>query len=331
VPASASAAPAAFEDRVLDAEAVDRVQARAAQSGREIEVPTSGGYSVTVSFASPLAPDPALAQSYVGFLDQLPHGDELDRLNMVIAPANRVARLCGGTERDGILACYSARGQEMVVPSTGLEGQTDDGGYSVAYVLTHEYGHHVAANRNNQGFVALNYGPKYWASYELVCDRAIREKLVPGDEASDYRRNPGEAWAEAYARLTFPDQEWTFTDLLRPDAAALDAARRDVLEPWTKNATATFVMPAGRRTQSFRLPITLDGRLKAVVRGQRGSDVGVVVRDEKRQIGRSKHRGGRNQWTMRAGCRERQTETLTFKVTRRSGGGPVRLVVSYPG
>jgi hypothetical protein len=331
VPAVAHAAPAGLPDHVVDAAAVHRLQARAAQAGDTLAVPTKEGYSVSVAFSAGVPVDPQLAGTYVAFLDGLPHGTELRKLNILIADTSEVASLCGGDESDGILACYGARGQQMIVPSSGLDTTTEDGGYSTAYVLTHEYGHHIAANRDNQGFAAIDYGPKYWASAEMVCDRTLGRKLAPGDEAGSYLRNPGEAWAEVYARLTFPDQPWTFTRLLRPDLAALDAARRDVLTPWSGNASKTFVMPAGRRTQSFDVPLTLDGRLSAVVRGRSGSDVKVAVTSGRQKVGHSDGRGGRNVWRLRSGCRERPTETLTFTVSRTAGRGPVTLLVSYPG
>jgi hypothetical protein len=330
LPAAAQAAPT-VGDRTVDTGAAHRIQARAAQAGDKLAIPTKEGYSVSVAFSSGVTVDPELARSYVGFLDGLPHGSELRRLHILIADPSDVADLCGGDESDGILACYGSRGQQMIVPSTGLATTTEDGGYTTAYVLTHEYGHHIADNRDNQGFAAIDYGPKYWASLEMVCDRTIGRKLAPGDEAGSYLRNPGEAWAEVYARLTFPDQPWTFTRLLRPDVAALDAARRDVLTPWTGNASKTFLMSASRRTQSFDLPITLDGRLSAIVRGRSGSNVKVAVTSGPQKVGHSDGRGGRNVWRLRSGCRERPTETLTFKVTRTSGAGPVTLLVSYPG
>ncbi|MEZ5121039.1 MAG: hypothetical protein R2736_05605 [Solirubrobacterales bacterium] len=252
IPGVAQATPGALRDRVVDAGAVNRLQARAAQAGDTLAIPTKEGYSVSVAFSSSVPVDAELASSYVGFLDGLPHGTELRRLDIVIADASEVATLCGGDESDGILACYG--NQQMVVPSTGLQTTTTDGAYTTAYVLTHEYGHHIAANRDNQGFSAIDYGPKYWASYELVCSHTIEHRLAPGDEGQSYLRNPGEAWAEVYARLTFPDQPWTFTSLLRPDAAALDAARRDVLTPWTRNVSKTFVMPAGRLRRASTWP-----------------------------------------------------------------------------
>jgi hypothetical protein len=329
-PAAASAEVRRF-DRVLTGSQTSRLATTTRQAGTAISVPTAEGYSVSVNFAAGVAVNQELAGSYIGFLDSLPHGSELAKLHLLIADPTEVGRLCGGGEGDGILACYGSTDQQMIVPSTGLSTTTADGAYTTSYVLTHEYGHHVAANRKNGGFVALDYGPKYWASYELVCDQALKKRLFPGDEAQNYLANPGESWAETYARLTFPEQPWTFTELLRPDAAALDAARRDVLTPWTKNATKTFRMSATRRSQSFRVPLHLDGSLKATVTGPRGSNVGLTVRSGSQKVGATRSTGARHTWSLKSGCRESQTETLSFDVKRSSATGTVRLRVSYPG
>lgn len=329
-PAVAQAAP--FGERVVSGSEAGRLQAKAAQAAASTTVPTAGGQSVKVDFTAAVGSQPALAQSYVAFLDSLPHGTELGRLNVLIAAPAEIARLCGAPEADGVVACYGARQQQMVVESSGLDAT--NGGYPVRYVLTHEYGHHVAANRENDEFDggALDYGPKYWASYELVCNEALMRNLHPGDEQSNYRTNPGEAWAEVYARLTFPEQPWVWTELLLPDAAALEAARRDVLAPWTNNAAQTFTMAAGRDVQTFSIPLTLDGSLKATIKGPKGSEVGVRVTSGSETVGRSKRKGRTDTWRLGAGCREQPTETLTFTAVRRGGAsGPVTLRVSYPG
>jgi len=333
-PAAAQAAP--FTDRVTRPASSSTPTARAAQAGSSTSVPIAGGGAIAVEFTALVGHQPALAQSYVAFLDSLPHGSELGNLRVKVADPREMARLCGGREDDGILACYGAGRQEMIVPSSGLDAQTQDGGYTVRYVLTHEYGHHIAANRRNDEFDggALDYGPKRWASYEMVCNEALQRRLFPGDEADRYRSNPGEGWAEAYARLTFPEQPWVFSPLLVPDAGALEAARLDVVEPWTRNKTATFTMAPGRSVQSFQLPLTLDGSLKATITGPRGSEVGIRVRSGDQTVkSESKARkGARDVWRISAGCREEPTEVLTFTAVRRGGAdGPVTLRVSYPG
>ena len=52
---------------------------------------------------------------------------------------------CGGHDGDGILACYGANDQTMIVPDAQAAGSD----VSVDYVIAHEYGHHIAAHRSN--------------------------------------------------------------------------------------------------------------------------------------------------------------------------------------
>ena len=54
---------------------------------------------------------------------------------------------------------------------------------------------------SNAPWDAIDWGPKRWASAANVCARVTRKEAYPGDEGSNYARNPGEAWAEVY-RLT---------------------------------------------------------------------------------------------------------------------------------
>lgn len=302
-----------------------------------VVVPLTEGGSIRVSFTAAVGSQPALAQQYVAFLESLPHGSELGQLRILIATPEEVGTRCGddGTDPNSqVLGCY--RNDQMIVPSTGLDTPTAKGPYTVRYVLTHEYGHHIAEHRDNPigPGGALAFGPKYWASYELVCDKAGQNKLFPYAEADmrKYLRNPGEAWAETYARLVYPEQPWRWTSLLKPDGVALEAARRDVLDPWTKNATQLFSMDSGRDTQTFQLPLHLDGSLKTTVRGPSGSEVGVKVTSGSQQVGESKRTGAYDRWSLKVGCRERQTETLDFTVTRTGGEpGPVTLRISYAG
>jgi hypothetical protein len=343
LPAAAFAAPAAdaagtsFNDRVIDHGTVSKATARAAQADatNTTRVPLTEGGSVQVSFTPKVGLQQALAQEYVAFLETLPHSTELRRLQLVVAKPSEVNKQCGGTgsEKGKVLGCYGD--DQMIVPSTGLDAKTVAGDYNVRYVLTHEYGHHIAAHRSNRlgrGYTALDWGPKYWSSYELVCDQAGERKLFPGDEMAQYKSNPGEAWAETYARLVYPDQPWTWTPRLRPDQGALEAALKDVLQPWTKNQSVTFTMDAGRDRQAFDLPLTLDGALKATVRGPSGSEVNVQVNSGSQDVGHSERTGAYDTWGLSAGCREEPTETLTFTLTRAGGDpGPVTLRISYAG
>jgi hypothetical protein len=307
----------------------------AAQAPGAIDVPTAEGYPVHVEFSEAAGGvNPDLAAAYVGYLDSLPHGPELRRLTVQVGSADQVAGLCGGLEQQGILACYSARHRRMTVPNVGIDAVTVDGRYSLRYVLAHEYGHHIAHSRRNPGFHggALDWGPKLWASQELVCARTRARRLFPGDERRHYHANPGEIWAETYARLSFPQQPWSFTGLPAPDAAALDAARRDVVAPWRGNRTAVFRMRAGRRTQRFSVPLTLDGTVRALIRGPRRSEVGVRVSLAGRRLGTSRHHGRTDRWARTRVCRGTATATLSVTAIRHGGRrGPVALAVSYPG
>jgi hypothetical protein len=147
----------------------------------------------------------------------------------------------------------------------------------------------------------------------------------------NYHANPGEAWAEAYARLVYPEQPWTWTDRLKPDAGALDAVRKDVLTPWTKNTSTTFTMSATRNAQAFDLPLTLDGSLKVTATAPSGARLSVKLTSGTQKVP-LKHRDGSKTWSLSVGCREKQTETVTFHLQRQGGQrGPVALNVSYAG
>ncbi len=337
IPAVAQAAPATKASAFRDSST--RLQATAAQASdtTSVSIPLTGGGAISVSFTPAVGTQQQLAQEYVAFLESLPHGTELGQLRILIGTPAEVTTKCGDDGSDPnsqVLGCYADN--EMIVPSSGLDSAAAAGGYQVRYVLTHEYGHHIAAHRSNaigQGG-ALAFGPKFWASYEMVCDLAGRKKLFPYAETNiqQYLRNPGEAWAETYARLVYPDQPWTWTGLLKPDDQALAAAREDVLTPWTKNATKIFTMASGRSTQTFRLPLRLDGSLKTTLRGPSGSQLGVKITSGSQVVGRSKRAAAYDTWKLSVGCREKETETLSFRVTRTGNAhGPVSLRVSYAG
>ena len=283
-----------------------------------------GGGAIDVGFSASYTPDDAIAGTYVGFLASLPHGSELTRLAVYIAPPGEVQAACGGIE--GTLACYDAQDHLMIVPGEQREGQ----GVSTSYVVTHEYGHHVAAFRSNRPLPAEDFGPKYWSSRERVCDRSARGRLAPGNETDRYLLNPGEGWAEAYARLKYPEQPWTFTPLLTPDAAALAAARRDVEDPWTGSSRRTFRAHFTRRgssTRTFRFDLKLDGPLSFRLTRPRGTRMAFTVSS----LGKVRARDRTSSAVFSLACRQVRTERVTVRLTRRSGGGTATIAVTRAG
>jgi hypothetical protein len=309
-----------FKDRVIEG----NVGARAAQAVPGVTTqryPTADGLSIPVTAA-----DPAVAQRYASFVGNLPHGAELASLRIVVVSPSDIASACGGDDGDGILACYGSRDQTMIVPSeqsTGSDGITTD------YVITHEYGHHIAAHRSNAPLEAIDFGPKRWSSYELVCANTLDGRLAPGDEGENYLSNPGEGWAEAYARLVYPGVQWRFTSLLKPTQGSLLAAMADVAQPWETRVSQTFT---GNGTRSFKLPLTLDGAFTLQLSGPSRAQYDLIVRSGGKVEEKTSRRGSSDRIHYRIACRDRRTEHLTITVIKRSGpGGPYTLKASYAG
>src|SRR4051812_16897039 len=341
LPAAAAAKPAAqplvdqaplgshFKDRVVTSS--PRL-ARASVSGNWRSYPIKDGSTVAAAISDAYANtlDPNVAKSYVDFLDSLEHGRELSSLKIFVAPPAEVLAECGGQE--GTLACYDSGTKLMVVP--GEQTDTGNAGVTTSYVVAHEYGHHVAASRSNAPFRAFSFGPKYWSSYERVCDRSLKGLLAPGNEAELYFSNPGEGWAETYAHLRYPDVSWDFNPLMKPDAAAYEAARRDVLAPWTHNLRKVFKGTFGRRgsrTRRFGFDLTLDGGLHVRLKGPRKSNYNLFLSSNGRSEGRTSAAGSRDSVNYTAACREDPTEHVTVGVKRASGSGAFTVRVSYAG
>src|SRR5439155_24542812 len=90
-------------------------------------------------------------------------------------------------------ACYDPQSETIVLP-----GEPPPDATPVEELAAHEYGHHVANNRDNPPWDAETWGPKRWASYEGVCPRVRNGTAFPGDEGANYDLNPGEGFAESY-------------------------------------------------------------------------------------------------------------------------------------
>jgi hypothetical protein len=234
-----------------------------ATMGESVDISVSGSYTASES----------MGQYWANFFAELVHGDELGLLHAFIAPLPEVRALCG----PNALGCY---GDNQLV----MTGDTADG-FAPEEVARHEYGHHIAFNRANPPWKALELGPKRWASYAGVCARARAGTAYPGDEGLLYRLNPGEAFAESYRLLNDTrsgavDVLWPIVDRsFYPDAGALHAVEEDVIAPWTGPSPTvvrrSFEGNAGR-IAAFRIVTPLDGTLIVRLRPAGLYDVLVV-------------------------------------------------------
>jgi hypothetical protein len=235
-----------------------------AKSGAQVTVQSSGEYPV----------DPAVNQAAADFVDSLVHGSEISAVKIYFAPPAEVGILCYTQEADG---CYfPATGQIITVGE-------DTPWSTVEEVVTHEYGHHLASNRNNEPWPAVAYGTKRWATYESVCQKEASGVAFPGDESEHYFQNPGESFAESFmhlneVKLGQPEPPWGYDPMFTPDAAALAAIELDALKPWKRTAlrhlSGRFTRRGQQKTFNFSTP--LDGVFAAELHGPRGSKLTIT-------------------------------------------------------
>jgi hypothetical protein len=318
-----------FKDRVFTS---GSRSARAAISGAWHSYPIKDGRSVQAAISDRYGTqiDTSVVQTYINLLDSLDHGPELATLKVFVAPPDEVLTECGGDA--GTLACYDSRTKVMVIP--GQEPNTGSSGVTLSYVVAHEYGHHIAASRSNDPFNAFRFGPKYWASYEMVCDRSLKGLLAPGNEQQFYLSNPGEGWAETYAQLKYPEIAWQYNPLMKPDAGAFAAARQDVLSPWQHGVTKVFKGSFGKggsNTLRFTFDLTLDGRLTAKLRGPRKANYNLIFTSNGKSEGHTSTPGARDSVSYQAACRTDALEHVVVTVRRVTGSGPFTLRMSYAG
>lgn len=245
-------------------------------------------------------------------LGELLHGDEMRRLSVILVTDSEMDSLCG----PGVLACYGARSEQMVV-----SGRESDRPPSRSFVVAHEYGHHLARNRSNAPWRSLDWGTKRWATTERVCPGVRRGRFKPGAYGRrSYYDNPGEAYAEAYAFMHFPDEvDWDW-NLPHPTRASYRAIRADVTEPWngpTLVEREGRIRRAGGRDQ-VRLRTPLDGRLRVRMVAKRGRNFDLRVLDSRRNVlARSSTGGPREKLKMNV-CGPRKL--LVQAVSRRGKG-----------
>jgi hypothetical protein len=289
------------------------------------EYRTPAGETVTIYASNSYPMDSALGQRWANFLASLVHGSELSTVTVLLSTADQISRVCG----NDALACYSAGGSLLYAP-----GEDPSSSLSAEAVITHEYGHHVAANRVNPPWDALDWGPKRWDSAMQVCASVKQGRLSPGaEDPVRYEQNPGEGWAETYRllnqrRLGLPESPWDIvTQALYPTSAALTAAEQDVTSPWQGDTTSSRTGSVNRRsrTRTYAVPTPLDGTLKLTLRTSGGLRVAMDVFASSTRVAHVTGAGTLSRSTTVCGAR-----SYRVRVTELTGRGSFRLAVARP-
>jgi len=230
-------------------------------------IAATSGETVDIEVSDAIPDSATVAQKWANFFAGLVHGPELQLLTAYVVPGPEVGTDCGGDQ--SVLGCYG--GQQLIIPNDVVYDVTPE------EIARHEYGHHVANNRSNPPWRAIDWGPKRWASLIGVCASTQQGLVFPGNEGDEYELNPGEAWAETYRVLNETKAglpvSWPIVDQrFLPDANALAAAEQDVTTPWTTPTVHVYRsrFTRTRRAWSLQLQTPLDGPLQVTLTLRRG-------------------------------------------------------------
>jgi hypothetical protein len=253
-----------------------RISASASEGRYPIDNGSGETVAISVTAACREACTAANPQQIANFLGTLIHGPEMELLTVQLDTPSQIEFDCGY----GAQACYYS-GEDKIVLS-GEDTPAPDGA-SREFVLAHEYGHHVAQHRESAPPfpAAIDWGPPRWSSYEHVCQGSKSGSLFPGNEGLHYFQDPGEAFAESFAHLRFPeaDVKWRWLSALKPTLAAFRAIRMDTLDPWIGRSAFRLVgsFPSrrvGATVESFRTP--LDGTVSLLPAGRPRYDLSLL-------------------------------------------------------
>ena len=289
-------------------------------------VTASTGEIVDVRVSNALPLETSTPEGWAEFIVGLTHGAELPLLTTFVVTFAEVQQICGARAA----GCYGQN--RMVVPGeTSFDVTPEE-------IVRHEYGHHVANHRQNAPWAAIDWGPKRWASTASVCARTARREAFPGDQGSNYARNPGEAWAETYRLMDerkagITSATWPIiASSFYPNEAALQAAEADVLQPWTAARTTTATRVFGKSTPKvWWIPVAtpLDGayRLSATLPANGTHDVALVASNRQTVLRRLQWTGQRVKSAEGTVCGQR---SLFVRVTQKGSLGRVRMSVTTP-
>jgi hypothetical protein len=303
--------------------AAARISATASSQRYPVDDGSEATIAVSVTAACAELCTAAEPQRIASFVGTLPHGFEIGLLTVQLDTPFQLQLDCGY----GAEACYYS-GEDKIVISGNEE--TDRDGATRDFVLAHEYGHHVAQHRELPfPFAsAINWGTERWASVEGVCRGRRLGKLFPGDEGSHYYEDPGEAFAETFAHLRFPEMavRWRYLGALRPTAASLRAVEEDTLSPWqgrTSLVRSGRVPARGEGAAVESIPTPLDGTvtLRPIGLHRRGYELALRSRAGRLLRGfRPRPRAGRTDFTvcgqsrLRVELRSRSSHPTPFKL-----------------
>jgi len=330
LPRHGSAAPSARSLARLGAGGATRAASGTAGSKRASYV---GGPTVTASGAtvdvrvSASFPDAVdRVHRWAEFFAALPHGPELSNVVITVVTGAELSSAC----RADALGCY--RPGDLTFADEPLDGVSPE------EVARHEYGHHVAENRINSPWPAVDWGPKRWATAVGVCADVKTGTAFPGDEGANYTSNPGEAWAEVYRILAertagLPANLWSIVvGRYFPDDAALAAAREDVINPWQSMTTHRYAgrfVKGGKRTWQRTLATPLDGNITVRLSMPVGPrhDVALYTADGHTLLGRWGAFTTRTRTISTTICGQRSVQV---RVTRGTATGLFAVAVTAP-
>ncbi len=268
-------------------------------------------------------------QQIADFIGTLIHGPEVSLLTVQLDTPLQLSYDCGL----GAQACYYSGENRIVISgeeTPGPEGASRD------YILAHEYGHHVAQHRRNPApFPApINWGTERWSSQEHVCQLRREGAAFPGNEGDHYFQDPGEAFAESFARYRFPHAhvKWAWSRAMKPNAAAFRAIREDTLEPWLGRTSLVLdgrVPPGAGAAAIESLRTPLDGTVSLRPSDLRGRRYQLAVKSQTGRVLRTSRNdlGLRHQLDLTVCDQSR----LSVAVSSGSGeGGPFSLLVQRP-
>jgi hypothetical protein len=327
--APASAAPAP-RDRVIETPSGGSKRISASANASRYPVDSGSGETVAIAVtaacqASCTAADP---QRIASFLGTLIHGSEMELLTVQLDTPSQIEFDCGY----GAAACYYGGGNKIFL--SGNDSPAADGA-SREFVLAHEYGHHLARHRETPlPFpAAIDWGTARWASYQNVCRRSRAKVLFPSGGLR-YFRDPGEAFAESFAHLRFPESgvRWRWLAALKPDAGAFHAIREDTLDPWSGRTPLELhgrAPPRGRGTAVRAFATPLDGAVSLRPIGSSPFDLSLFNREGRRLPGGfhgyRRGLGHRLDFTVCGQSRLR----LAIRSSRRAGGS-FKLQIKRP-